>query len=59
MGLSVWTYHEIEARGPDLLIVDKSDKNCQIIDVTIPDDGTVKAKEDEKVDLAREVLDSY
>ena len=56
---SVRTDHEIEARRPDLLIIDKSEKNCQIIDVTIPEDGRVGAKEDEKVekyqDLAREV----
>ena len=56
---SVRTYHEIEARRPDLLIIDKSEKNCQIIDVAIPEDGRVRAKEDEKVekyqDLSREV----
>lgn len=37
----------------------KSEKNCQIIDVAIPEDGRVRAKDDEKVekyqDLAREV----
>ena len=41
------------------LIIDKSEENCQIIDVAIPEDGRVRAKEDEKVekyqDLAREV----
>ena len=56
---SVRTDHEIEARRPYLLIIDKSEKNCQIIDVAIPEDGRVRAKEDEKVekyqDLAREV----
>ena len=56
---SVRTDHEIEARRPDLFIIDKSEKNCQIIDMAIPEDGRVKAKEDEKLekyqDLAREV----
>ena len=56
---SVWTDHEIEARRLDLFIIDKSEKNCQIIDVAIPEDGRVRAKEDEKVekyqDLARKV----
>ena len=56
---SVQTDHEIESRRPDLLIIDKSEKNCQNIDVAIPEDGRVRAKEDEKVekyqDLAREV----
>ena len=55
---SVRTDHEIEARKPDLLIIDKSEKNCQIIDVAIPEDGRVREK-DEKVEkyqcLPREV----
>ena len=53
------TDHEIEAGRLDLLVIDKSAKNCQIIDVAIPEDGRVRAKEDEKVEkyqnLAREV----
>ena len=59
MGCCVRTDHEIEARRPDLLLIDKSEKNCQIIDVAIPEDGRVRAKEGEKVeqyqDLVREV----
>ena len=55
----VRTDHEIEARRPDLLFVDKREKSCQIIDVAIPDDSRVREKEDEKVekyqDLTREV----
>jgi len=39
--LSVRKDHEIEARKPDLLITDKSETNCQIIDVAIPEDGRV------------------
>ena len=57
--LSVRTEHEIEDRRPDLLILDKRENNCQIIDVAIAEDGRVRAKEDEKVekyqDLAREI----
>ena len=56
---SVGTDREIEARRPDLLIIDKSEKNCQIIDVAIPEDERMRAIEDEKVekyqDLATEV----
>ena len=56
---SVRTDHEIGARRPDLVIIDKRDKSCQIIDVAIPEDNRVREKEDEKVekyqDLAREV----
>ena len=40
---SVRTDHTIEARRPDILIIDKSEKNCQIIDVVIPEDGKVRA----------------
>ena len=47
---SVRTDHEIAARRPDILIIDKSEKNCYIIDVVIPEDGRVRAKEDEKVE---------
>ena len=53
------TDHEIGARRPDLVIIDKRDKSCQIIDVAIPEDNGGREKEDEKVekylDLAREV----
>ena len=36
--LSVRTDHEIETRRPDLLIIDKRENNCQIIEVAIPED---------------------
>ena len=39
------------------MIIDKRDRSCQIIDVAIPEDGSVREKEDEKIekhqDLAR------
>ena len=34
---SIRTDHHIEARRPDLVLVDKSTKSCHIIDVAIPD----------------------
>ena len=41
------------------MIIDKRENKCQIIDVVIPDDRRVRAKQDEKVekyrDLAREI----
>ena len=56
---SVGTDHEIGSRRRDLVIIDKRDKGCQIIDAAIPENGRVREKEDEKVekyqDLAREV----
>ena len=56
---SIRTDKEIETRRLDLLIIDKRENKCQIIDVVIPDDRRVRAKQDEKVekyrDLAREI----
>ena len=46
---SIRTDH-IEARRPDLLLVDKSKKSCRIIDVAIPEDSGVKEKEAERVE---------
>ena len=48
---SIRTDQEIEERRPDLLIIDKRENNCQIIDVAIQDDGRVRAKQDEKVEI--------
>ena len=39
------TDHHIEARRPDIVLVDKSKKSCHIIDVAIPEDSGVKEKE--------------
>ena len=47
---SIRTDHELGARSPDLLIVNKREKSCQIIDVAIPENGRVRKKEDEKVE---------
>ena len=56
---NIRTDHNIEARSPDLVLVDKSKKSCHIIDVAIPEDSGVKEKEFEKVEkyqnLAREL----
>ena len=54
---TIRTDHDIETRRPDLLIIDKKAKDCQILDVAI--DGRVRAKEGEKVekyqDLDKEI----
>ena len=56
---SVGTDHEIGARTPHMVIIDKRDKSCQIKDMAIQEDDRVREKEDEKVekchDLEREV----
>ena len=32
---SIWPDHKIEARRPDLEVIKKNDKNCQITDLAI------------------------
>ena len=39
------------------MIIDKKEINCQIIDMAIPDDGRVRAKEDEKVENIKLLLE--
>lgn len=49
----------IEARRPDIDIIDKKEKSCIIIDIPVPVDGRVHEKEREKVvkyqELRREI----
>ena len=56
---SIRTDNNIEARRPDLVLVERSKKSCHIIDVAIPEDSGAKEKEAEKVEkyqnLAREL----
>ena len=40
--------HVIEARRPDIMVVGKEDRVCKIIDVAVPADCRVNAKESEK-----------
>ena len=56
---TIQTDHYITARRPDIVVVNKNDKTCLLIDVACPGDERVKEKEDEKIakyqDLAREL----
>ena len=56
---SVKTDNVIGTRRPDLIVIDKAKKLCQIIDFAVPFDSKVVEKEREKTekyqDLAREV----
>ena len=51
--------HEIEARRPDIVVVNEDAKECKIIDVAVPWDSRVRAKEREKIEkylnLKREI----
>ena len=49
----------IEARRPDIVVIDKKEKVCIIVDIAVPADRMVEEKEQEKVekykDLKREI----
>jgi len=47
---SIQTDHVIEARRPDLVVVDKKDRTCKIIDVAVPGDSRIEEKEKEKIE---------
>jgi len=51
--------HVIEARRPDIVVVNKQEKKCTIIDISVPADKRIGEKENEKVekyqDLKREI----
>ena len=56
---NIQTDHVIEARRPDMIVIDKETKFAKIIDFAIPYDSRVNSKEVEKIekyqDLAREI----
>ena len=55
----IQTDHPISAKRPDLVIINKKKRTCQIVDFSFPADHRVKLKESEKKDkylqLGREV----
>ena len=56
---SIQTDHVIEARRPDLVVVDKKERSCNIIDFAVPGDSRIEEKEKDKIekyqDLGREL----
>ena len=56
---SIQTDHLIEARRPDLVVVDKKERSCKIIDFAVPGDSRIEEKERDKIenyqDLGREL----
>ena len=56
---SIQTDHVIEARRPDIVVLDKEMDHTWVIDIAVPGDGRVEEKEKEKrekyQDLAREI----
>ena len=47
---SIQTDHVIEAQRPDLVVVDKKERLCKIIDFAVPGDGRIEEKEKDKVE---------
>ena len=60
MGISIQTEMKIEHNKPDLVLLDKKERTCYIIDVTYPFDTRVEKQEKEKfeyyTDLKYELL---
>ena len=56
---SIQTDHVIEARRPELVLVDKKERICKIIKFAVPGDSTIEEKEKDKIekyqDLGREL----
>ena len=56
---TIQCYHEIEARRPDIVVIDEDLKECKIIDVAFSWDSRIRSKEREKIEklgnLKREV----
>ena len=47
--------HVIEARRPDIVVVNKQDRKCAIIDIAVPADKIIGEKENEKVEKYQEL----
>ena len=54
-GFSIQTGHVIEARRPDLVVVDKKRRTCKIIDSAIPGDSRIEVEEKEKIEKYQDV----
>ena len=56
---SIQTDHVIEARRPDLVVVDKKERSCKIIDFAVPGDSRIEEKKKDKIekyqDLGKEL----
>ena len=56
---SIQTDHVIEARRLDLVVVDKKERSCKIIDFAVPENSRIEEKEKDKIekcqDLEREL----
>ena len=52
---NIQTDHIIQHRRPDIVVVDKSNRKCQIVDIAVPGDRRVAQKEQEKIEKYAEL----
>ena len=52
---SIQTDHVIEARRPDLVVVDKKERSCKIIDFAVPGYSRIEEKEKDKIEKYQEL----
>ena len=52
---TIQTDHVLEARRPDLIVVNKKENKCTIVDFPIPYDTGIEQKEKEKVDKCQDL----
>ena len=52
---SIKTDHVTEARRPDLVVVDKMERSCTMIDFAVPADSRVEEKEKDKIEKYQEL----
>ena len=46
---NIQTDHQISARRSDLVVINKQEQTCQVIDIAVTEDTAVRAKEEENV----------
>ena len=51
----IQTDHVIEARGPDLVVDDKKERSCKMIDFAVPGDSRIEEKEKDKIEKYQEL----
>ena len=52
---SIQTDHVIETRRPDLVVVDKKERSCKIIDFAVPGDSRIEEKEKDKIEKCQDL----
>ena len=52
---NVYTDRKITARRPDIIVINKTEKKVQLIDIAVPADHRVNEKEKEKIDKYQEL----